>query len=205
MALLLRPSPIVEQRVTACHPRQVSGPEEPRPGVLVARVVSGGQTGADRAALDVAVRLGIQYGGWCPRGGLAEDHTEPPGLLAAYPLLRETPSEEPAQRTTWNVRDSDATLVVTDRSGPLAGGTALTREVALGLGRPCLVASTAAPGVVLAWLRELRESLARPLVLNVAGPRESKEPGLFEAAGHLLEEVLGQRPPGGAASSGPPS
>jgi hypothetical protein len=71
------------------------------------RIVSGGQTGVDRAALDVAVALGMPYCGWCPRGGWAEDMPEPPGVLARYPRLEETPSEDPAQRTRWNVRDSE--------------------------------------------------------------------------------------------------
>ena len=73
-------------------------------------IVSGGQTGVDRAALDAAIARGIAYGGWCPQGGWAEDCPEPPGVLARYPLLRETPSADPAQRTEWNVRDSDASL-----------------------------------------------------------------------------------------------
>ena len=76
------------------------------------RIVSGGQTGVDRAALDVAIELGIPYGGWCPRGGWAEDMPAPPGLLSRYPLLRETAGSDPAERTRLNVRDSDATLVL---------------------------------------------------------------------------------------------
>ncbi len=182
---------MVGQHRSTCHPREVPGPDERLPGPLVARLVSGGQTGADRAALEVALRLGIPYAGWCPRGGLAEDLPEPPGLLAAYPLLRETPSPEPAQRTTWNVRDSDATLVVTDRSRPLTGGTALTRDLAEDLGRPCMVAATTEPDAVRAWVAGLARRLGRPVVLNVAGPRESGEPGLFAAACRLLEDVLG--------------
>ncbi len=85
--------------------------DTPRMGAIGC-VVSGGQSGVDRAALDTAVELGLPYGGWCPRGGWAEDLTEPPGLLARYPRLRATPGSEPAQRTRWNVRDSDATLIL---------------------------------------------------------------------------------------------
>jgi hypothetical protein len=157
---------------------------------LIARLVSGGQTGADRAALDVALRLGIPYGGWCPLGGLAEDHPEPPGLLAAYPGLRETPSRVPAERTAWNVRDSDATLLLSDAPGPLSGGTALTRDVAVDLGRPWLVAATTEATGVRAWLLDVRAAAGQPLVLNVAGPRESTQPGLYAAASRLLERVL---------------
>jgi hypothetical protein len=72
------------------------------------KILSGGQTGVDRAALDVAIARAMPYGGWCPRGGWAEDFSDSPGLLATYPHLRETPSRDPAQRTDWNVRDADA-------------------------------------------------------------------------------------------------
>jgi hypothetical protein len=164
--------------------------QDPPSGALIGRLVSGGQTGADRAALDVALRLGIPYGGWCPLGGLAEDHPEPPGLLVAYPGLRETPSPDPAERTEWNVRDGDATLLLTDAPGPLSGGTALTRDVAVDLGRPWLVATTTDAATVLAWLRGLREETGRSLVLNVAGPRESNQPGLHAASCRLLERLL---------------
>src|SRR6185312_7990938 len=84
---------------------------------LPRRIISGGQTGVDRAALDVAIELGIAYGGWCPKGGWAEDMPNPPGLLAVYPSLRETPDADPIQRTHWNVRDSDRLLVLTERAG----------------------------------------------------------------------------------------
>jgi hypothetical protein len=92
-------------------------------------IISGGQSGVDRAALDVALEKSIAYGGWCPRGGWAEDFTELPGLLARYPLLRETPLSDPAQRTQWNVRDSDAVLILTAAGGIAASqGTVLARE-----------------------------------------------------------------------------
>lgn len=159
-------------------------------GARVSRLVSGGQTGADRAALDVAIRLGFPYGGWCPRGGRAEDHPDPPGLLRDYPELRETPSEDAAVRTEWNVRDSDATLLLTNRPGTLSGGTALTRELAQQLGRPLLVASTDETDAVLAWLSGLLEQSGQLPALNVAGPRESGEPGLYLAACSLLEDVV---------------
>jgi hypothetical protein len=156
----------------------------------VRRVVSGGQSGADRAALDVAIRLGIPYGGWCPRGGHAEDLPGPPGLLRDYPELVETPNADSAVRTEWNVRDSDVTLLLTDRPDSLSGGTALTRDLATRLGRPVLVTSTDDVEAVRAWLRQLRDESPRALVLNVAGPRESKDPGLYAAACRLLEQVL---------------
>ncbi len=156
----------------------------------VRRLVSGGQTGADRAALDVAIRLGIPYGGWCPRGGRAEDLPAVPGLLLDYPELRETPTEDSAVRTEWNVRDSNATLLLTDHPDSLTGGTALTRDLAVRLGRPFLVTSTSDTEPVRAWLGALREDSPGGLVLHGAGPRESKEPGLYDAACRLLEQAL---------------
>ena len=80
-------------------------------GSLMLKIVSGGQTGVDRAALDVAIERGIAYGGWCPKGCWAEDMPNPPGLLSRYPDLRETPEADPSQRTEWNVRDTDRLMV----------------------------------------------------------------------------------------------
>jgi hypothetical protein len=162
----------------------------------IARVVSGGQTGADRAALDVAVATGVPYGGWCPRGGWAEDLTVPPGLRGRYPRLQETPSADTATRTRWNVRDSDATLVLVLPGAPCpdgSPGTRLALSAAAELRRPHLV--TAAEGPVerlvdriVGWL----EPLGAELRLNVAGPRESESPGLYCAAYAVLQELLGR-------------
>lgn len=151
-------------------------------------IVTGGQTGADRAALDVALALGLPYGGWCPPGGWAEDLPSPPGLLERYPLLRPTPTGPASTRTLWNVRDSDATLVLA-ASGRLSSspGTRLTVEEARRLGRPHLVADAADPLPVRTWLG----SLTFPLRLDVAGPRESEQPGLYAAAYETLRIVLG--------------
>ena len=149
------------------------------------RIVSGGQTGVDRAALELGRRVGIPIGGWCPAGGWAEDLTEPPGVLAVFPELRPTPSHDPAERTRWNVRDSDATLVLT-RGGVTSRGTALTVEIAEELGRPHLVADVADVDAVRAWI----SGFATPLVLDVAGPRESEVPGIHADAIALLGGVL---------------
>lgn len=147
-----------------------------RPG-LVARLVSGGQTGVDRAALDAAVRLGLEYAGWCPQGGWAEDLPTPPGLLARFPRLRETATDDPAERTRLNVRDSDATLVLWP-PGVRSPGTTTTVDVAEQLGRPVLVVPTGEVDRARAWLG----ALGRGLVLSVAGPRESESPGVHAAA-----------------------
>ena len=146
-------------------------------------MVSGGQTGADRAALDAALRLGLPYGGWCPAGGDAEDG---PGLLDRYPSLDETRSADPSERTTWNVRDSDATLVLS--LGPVDGspGTSYTVSEAERLGRTLLVAHPAEVERVQRWLAGLPDGCT----LNVAGPRESEVPGLYDAAYALLLDVL---------------
>src|SRR5215207_7650617 len=95
-------------------------------------IISGGQTGADRAALDVAIAHGLSHGGWCPRQRRAEDGVIPPEYL-----LRETPSSHYSQRTKWNVRDSDATVVFSIKAR-LTGGTRLTFELARQLGKPVL-------------------------------------------------------------------
>ena len=95
------------------------------------KIVSGGQTGVDRAALDAALTHDMEVGGWCPQGRRAEDGPIPP----RYPV-RETPSDEYAQRTTWNVRDSDGTLIIAP--SPLEGGAALTRQEAEARGKPVL-------------------------------------------------------------------
>lgn len=152
---------------------------------MVARVVSGGQTGVDRAALESGRRAGIPIGGWCPARGWAEDLVEPPGLLALYPELQATPSLDPRQRTRWNVRDSDATLILV-RDQSVSPGTALTIAVAEELVRPHLVADVRDGPAVAAWIRTLSDEI----VLNVAGPRESQAPGINAQAASLLDAVL---------------
>ena len=94
------------------------------------KIISGGQTGADRAALDFAIDHGIEHGGWCPKGRWAED-----GAIAERYPLKETPSADVAQRTEWNARDSDGTLVITE--GAPVAGTALTKRASSS--RPAVV------------------------------------------------------------------
>jgi hypothetical protein len=149
--------------------------------------VSGGQTGVDRAALDAARRAGVEHGGWCPRGRGAEDGVIPPRYR-----LRETPDADPAQRTTWNVRDSDATLVLS-RGAP-HGGTALAVSHARALSRPLLVLDLERhpqADEVLRWLHG-----AGVTALNVAGPRESEAPGIYAETLELLLAVLSAFPAG---------
>lgn len=145
------------------------------------RIISGGQTGVDRAALDAARALGLERGGWCPRGRRAEDGRIP----SSYPLV-ELASRGYPRRTERNIREADATLILT--SGPPAGGTALTLTLARRLGKPHRVVDLDAgePAErITAWLGEIA-----PVTLNVAGPRESAAPGIHERARKLLLEVL---------------
>lgn len=157
---------------------------------------SGGQSGVDRAALDVALREGLPYVGWCPRGGWAEDYPSPPGILTLYPRLTETPSAVLEQRTAWNVRDSHATLILI-RGDELARspGTQFTRLCAeLVFLRPCLVADLSRPeelAVVDHWLSLIASGLnAVEWVLNIAGPRESQAPGIYAEAKEFLGRLL---------------
>jgi hypothetical protein len=151
------------------------------------RLVSGGQTGVDRAALDVALEFGIPCRGWCPRGRRAEDGTVP----AIYPLV-ETPTANYRQRTTWNVRDSDATLVLA--WGRPTGGTAFTVETCLEQGKPYRVEDLADPATwrpaALADVRRWLLVLHAGETINVAGPRESTAPGIHACATAFLQEVL---------------
>ena len=156
--------------------------------VIVEKIVSGGQTGVDRAALDTALALGLPRGGWCPKGRRAEDGPIP----ARYELL-ETSSADYAERTRLNVRDSDGTLVLVRAAGPgsIAGGTRLAIDIAAELDRPALVIDLAADSADTG-IAQVRAWLASSGIhtLNVAGPRESEAPGVAAAAASFLAELL---------------
>lgn len=135
----------------------------------------------DRAALDWARERGLTRGGWCPKGRLAED-----GIISARYPLKETPTAEYSQRTEWNVRDSDATLILSPL--PLEGGSALTERLASRHGKPCLALDPRERGAARAAKRWLKETGAR--ALNVAGPRASRWPQGYESAKLLLDRLL---------------
>jgi len=144
----------------------------------VRKIVSGGQTGVDRAALDAAITVGIDHGGWCPQGRVAED-----GIIDSRYRLMETHSSRYSVRTEQNVIDSDGTLIL--NIGALTGGTASTAEYADYHSRPCLVVDIGENVDIDAighWI-----SGHNIQVLNVAGPRDSKSNGIYNRAYPLLE------------------
>ncbi|MBV9629559.1 MAG: putative molybdenum carrier protein [Xanthobacteraceae bacterium] len=158
------------------------------------KIVTGGQTGVDRAALDVAAARGIDYGEWCPRGGWAEDFSDPPGVRAKFPLLRETPLADPAQRTAWNIRDSDIVLIlVGDAGASVSAGTMLARQLAQAQGKPNLVIDLSrADGVVRVseWLAAQGLRFGAGLRLGIGGPRESEAPGIYDRAYAFLSVLF---------------
>ena len=145
------------------------------------RIVSGGQTGVDRAGLEAAMALGIEHGGWCPAGRLAED-----GTIPSRYELEEMDSPDYPPRTEQNIIDSDATLILYERK--IKGGTLLTRRLASKWNKPVLCLRIDGDDVQTAkdWLAEYQ-----PNTLNVAGPRESGAPGIQERSLAFLMAMLG--------------
>jgi hypothetical protein len=156
--------------------------------VSIIKVICGGETGADRAAVDFALSHHVAYGGWVPCDGWAEDYREPPGLLAIYPEFVPTQSTDPAVRTTLNVRDSTATVVF---SPPIVTSSGVTQTLTMAnvLKRPITVVdpSSVEAGVLL---ETFLSRLSVDATLNVAGPRESEAPGLYQAVTDLLNNNL---------------
>lgn len=150
---------------------------------MIEKIISGGQTGADRAALDAAIRLEIDHGGWVPRGRLAED-----GVINLKYRLQEMPTDSYPLRTEQNVIDSDGTVIISH--GKLTGGSDYTRQMALKHNRPWLhIDLNQTPGFKAAekmidWIRQYRIA-----VLNVAGPRASGDPRIYKAVLGVLETV----------------
>lgn len=151
---------------------------------MVKKIVSGGQTGVDQAALDAAIVHGMSYGGWLPPGR----RTEKGPLSARYKMQVLTTGGYP-DRTRKNILDSDGTLVITN--GVLAGGSALTAKIAESRGKPLLHIDLAELGheeiiVLLAeWLRKYQ-----PEILNIAGPRASSDGSIYDAAFKLVSDLL---------------
>jgi hypothetical protein len=149
--------------------------------VLLEKILSGGQTGVDRAALDWAIKHGIPHGGWCPKGRRAED-----GMIPQRYCLDETPQSHYRQRTKWNVRDADATLIVT-LSRKLTGGTLFTSAYSKRVDKPCLHIAQGDD-----WRSKVREFCDKYQIriLNVAGPRSSQAHGIEQLVHQVLDCLL---------------
>ncbi len=160
----------------------------------IEKIISGGQTGVDRAALDVALELGFSCGGWCPKGRKAEDGS----IGTRYPL-QETASANYSVRTEKNVRESDGTLILT--KGQPRAGTALTIKFAQKHRKPYLVRDPFVRTdlrIVVKWLE-----INRIRVLNVAGPGESEVPGIHGRAFEFLKKLF-MTPQSGQGQQSPP-
>ena len=154
---------------------------------MLQKIISGGQTGVDRAALNAALELGISCGGWCPKGRKAEDGT----ISSKYPL-EETSSPDYPQRTEFNIQDSDGTMILT--WGPPQGGTLLTLKLAKKHHKPFLLIDLSLDGnasTVGEWIQKNAIQ-----ILNVAGPRESEAPGIHDRALNFLREIFEAQDPG---------
>ena len=176
---------------TTSHPARQAGRAVPhcigfpKPNISVRmnklRIISGGQTGVDRGALDAAMELGIEHGGKCPQGRLAED-----GTIPRKYQLKELPSRRYSVRTEQNVIESDATLIL--HYGELSGGTEFTRRMAIKNAKPYFLYDLTQPAEldeVLHWLADEQVG-----TLNCAGPRESSCPGIQSLARQLCRELF---------------
>lgn len=160
----------------------------------VVEVRAGGQSGADRGAMDAARACGVTISGWCPAGGWAEDFPEPPGVRALYPQLVETPSQDVAQRTEWNIRDSTCCIVLNTRAAGTSPGTDIGYELYQKYDVP-FFEITLDDGVPLdeqvdalrAWLAVFDDDA---IVLGVGGPRASEYPGIYDIAYHVVTSLL---------------
>ncbi|KTD39114.1 putative molybdenum carrier [Legionella nautarum] len=156
---------------------------------MIEKIVSGGQTGVDQAALSIAAEMGINIGGWCPKGGLDENGS---CILDVYPSLKETSTTNPDERTKLNIQDSDGTLIIVP-TWPLAekikDGTRLSIEYAQKLGKPYLVIRLDKKNNASAKLKEWVEA-QNIHILNIAGPRESSSPGINKKSYELFRELF---------------
>ena len=152
---------------------------------LLKKIISGGQTGSDRAALDIAIKIGIKHGGWCPKGRIAED-----GAIAKKYHLIETKSENTEQRTKKNIEESDGTLVFVPRLPlDITDGTRLTIKYAQALLRPLFIVDLTNCKKInekfYSWLKKHNIS-----ILNVAGPRESIVEGIYQKTYDKFAEMM---------------
>jgi len=157
------------------------------------KLLSGGQSGVDRGGARCGIERSIDYGGWCPKDGWAEDLSAPPGLLAKYPNLKETPLPDPAQRTEWNVRDADACMIVIAAGGlAVSKARALAEELAHRFRKPLLVVDLGDPEPVehaALWCACSSAGLA-PIWARIGGPRENEAPGIYASATAFIHALL---------------
>lgn len=165
---------------------------------MIVKIISGGQTGVDRAALDVAIELGIPHGGWLPKGRKTEA-----GRLPAKYQLKELLTDSYPKQTEQNVMDSDGTLIISH--GPLTGGSDFTRQMAEKHGKPWIhvdadrISIDAAVQLVRAWTNGNQVQ-----VLNVAGPRDSKDPRIYGTTKRLLTVLIKMMSLGSREKQEPP-
>ena len=165
---------------------------------------SGGQSGADRGSMDAARRCGVCVEGWCPAGGWAEDYPDPPGVLALYPELNETPSRDVLQRTEWNIRDSTCCVVLNTPGRGASPGTDAGYVFNEKYGIPHLEIEVGGERSVeeqledaCEWLRAFEDDA---IVLGFGGPRESEFPGIYEIAFSVAEALLKEFASNGGSS-----
>ena len=151
---------------------------------MIEKIISGGQTGADQAALDAAIKLSIPHGGWIPKGRL----TEAGPLSDRYNLI-EMPTESYPDRTKKNIRESDGTLILSH--GRLTGGSEYTKKWALKYDKPMLhtdlssVTSFVATVQINNWIVDYDIK-----IMNVAGPRASKDSKIYQSTLDIIESAL---------------
>ena len=161
----------------------------------IAKIVSGGQTGVDRGALEAALKLGFPYGGMIPNGRKAEDGVVP----LKFTAMTESESDDYRFRTRWNAEHSDATLILSF-SPTLEGGTQRTRQYCMNSRKPYFIDNPSSPAIskgtpkVSGWLDKVcKENGGAPIVLNIAGPRESKSQGIAEATEQYISRLIEQQ------------
>lgn len=151
--------------------------------MILRKIISGGQTGADRGGLEAAITLGIQHGGWCPKGRGAED-----GRIPDRYELTETAHNDYAERTWRNIEGADGTIVFIESFGDAGPGSRLTIKLALESRKPLLTflfVDRRGASTIRSWLRRHKIK-----VLNVAGHRESSRPGIEQKVKKMLIEAL---------------
>lgn len=160
----------------------------------IVEIRSGGQSGADRGAMDAALHMGTPVSGWCPAGGWAEDYPEPPGVLALYPQMVETPSSDVIQRTEWNIRESTCCITLNTYQEGTSPGTDAGFVFYEKYGIPHfeiyidgLAPIDAQVEQAITWLDGLNDD---SIVLGFGGPRESEYPGVYDIAFQVVEELL---------------